>query len=81
MNGGLGIDVVEGHHVVVFINEGRADFAVCDLQKMQSIAFLPYLDEAERRRFSSSPLKPSRRSSSASTCSGRRPYCASITRL
>ena len=78
VNRSLRIDVVEGDHVVVFVDERRGDFTVSDLAEDAAHFLTSYFNGSKRRRFSSSPLKPSRRSSSASTCSGRRPYCESI---
>src|SRR5258706_6077278 len=74
---GLRIDVVEGEHVVVFVDFLARDLARDDLAENAVFHRASYFGRAA---FSSRPERPSRRSSSPSTsCSGT-PCQASITR-
>src|ERR1700682_203534 len=71
------IDVVEGEHVVVLVHLAAGDLAGHDLAEDAVVhGALPFGREA----FSSSPERPSRRSSSASTSPTDTPCHASITR-
>src|SRR5688572_855179 len=73
----LRVDVVEGEHLGVLVDLAARDLAFDDLAE-DAVAHHSF--PFEREAFSSSPERPSRRSSSASTSSTPIPCHASITR-